>query len=35
MKIRDKLYLDRQGLEEHGPINVVIFGDSVSHGSVN
>ena len=26
--------LDKQGLMEHGPINIVIFGDSVSHGAV-
>lgn len=35
MKIKEKLFLDRDGLSEHGPINVVIFGDSVSHGAVN
>jgi len=34
MKVRDKIMLDRQGLSEHGPINIVIFGDSVSHGAV-
>jgi lysophospholipase L1-like esterase len=27
--------LDRKGLEEYGPINIVIFGDSVSHGAVS
>ena len=32
MKIKDKLQLDIKGLAEHGPINIVIFGDSVSHG---
>lgn len=35
MKIREKMMLDRDGLSEHGPINIVIFGDSVSHGAVN
>lgn len=33
MKIKDKIWLDREGLTKHGPINIVIFGDSVSHGS--
>ena len=33
MKIREKIWLDRAGLTEHGPINIVIFGDSVSHGA--
>ena len=32
MKVKDKLQLDMKGLAEHGPINIVIFGDSVSHG---
>lgn len=35
MKIREKIMLDKAGLEKHGPINIVIFGDSVSHGAVN
>lgn len=35
MKVKDKIMLDIQGLSEHGPINIVIFGDSVSHGAVN
>lgn len=35
MKIKDKIMLDREGLEQYGPINIVVFGDSVSHGSVN
>ena len=34
MKIREKIYLDRRGLEEHGPITIVAFGDSVTHGAV-
>ena len=32
MNIRDKLQLDYDGLIEHGPITVVAFGDSVTHG---
>lgn len=32
MDIREKLQLDRKGLEEHGPITIVAFGDSVTHG---
>ncbi len=35
MKVKDKIMLDMRGLSEHGPINIVIFGDSVSHGAVN
>lgn len=35
MRIRDKILLNKDGLCEHGPINIVIFGDSVSHGAVN
>lgn len=34
MNIKEKILLDRNGLAEHGPINIVIFGDSVSHGAV-
>ena len=32
MKIREKIELDVKGLEKYGPLNIVIFGDSVSHG---
>jgi len=32
MKISEKLNLDFHGLHEHGAINIVVFGDSVSHG---
>ena len=32
MKIREKLFLTQDELAVHGSINVVIFGDSVSHG---
>lgn len=35
MKIKEKIMLDNQGLFDNGPINIVIFGDSVSHGAVN
>ena len=34
MKIKDKINLDYAGLCEHGPINIVAFGDSVTHGAV-
>lgn len=34
MNIRDKINLDYKGLTEHGPINIVAFGDSVTHGAV-
>ena len=34
MKIVEKLQMDIDGLKENGPINIVIFGDSVSHGAV-
>lgn len=32
MKIRDKINLDIKGLIEHGSINIVTLGDSVTHG---
>lgn len=35
MHIKEKILLDSHGLEQYGPINIVIFGDSVSHGAVN
>lgn len=35
MKIKEKILLDINGLMEYGPINIVVFGDSVSHGAVN
>lgn len=34
MHIKDKIYLDYNGLIEHGPITIVAFGDSVTHGAV-
>ena len=35
MQIREKLNHGKEQLIEHGPINIVIFGDSVSHGAFN
>ena len=35
MRIADKLQMDRKGLVKYGPINVVAFGDSVTHGALN
>lgn len=35
MLVKEKILMNRAGLQEHGPINIVIFGDSVSHGAVN
>ena len=32
MHIKDKLNMDRKGLETYGPITIVAFGDSVTHG---
>ena len=32
MKIKEKILLNQEGLALHGPINIVILGDSVSHG---
>ncbi len=34
MKICEKINLDQKGLIEHGPITIVAFGDSVTHGAV-
>ena len=34
MKIKDKINLDRAGLEKYGPITIVAFGDSVTHGEL-
>ena len=33
MKITDKINMDSSGLIEHGPIIIVAFGDSVTHGA--
>ena len=35
MKISEKIMLSRDGLQEHGAINIVVLGDSVTHGAVN
>lgn len=34
MKIKEKLMMDVYGLMEHGPVNIVVLGDSVTHGVV-
>ena len=34
MKIIEKLNMDKNGLLKNGPINIVILGDSVSHGAI-
>lgn len=34
MKIKEKIKLGREGLEKEGPITIVAFGDSVTHGAV-
>lgn len=34
MHIKDKIYMDREGLEQNGPITIVAFGDSVTHGAL-
>lgn len=34
MHIAEKIFMDREGLEENGPITIVAFGDSVTHGAL-
>ncbi len=34
MRIKEKLELEYDGLVKYGPINIVAFGDSVTHGAV-
>lgn len=34
MKITEKINMDYNGLIENGPINIVVFGDSVTHGAL-
>lgn len=34
MRVKDKIALDLAGLIEYGPVNIVAFGDSVTHGCV-
>lgn len=35
MRISEKINLDHDGLVEHGPINIIAFGDSVTHGALS
>ncbi len=35
MKVMEKLQMDTDGLIKNGPINIVAFGDSVTHGARN
>ena len=35
MNIREKIWLGCEGLYTHGAINIVVLGDSVSHGEMN
>ena len=35
MKVKEKLQMDLNGLIENGPITIVAFGDSVTHGFLN
>lgn len=35
MHIKEKILLDQNGLEQYGPITIVAFGDSVTHGALN
>ena len=34
MKISEKIKLNTKGLHEHGAINIVVFGDSITHGTL-
>ena len=34
MKIKEKLMMEVEGLMEHGAVNIVVLGDSVTHGVV-
>lgn len=34
MHIKDKIHMTREGLVENGPITIVAFGDSVTHGAL-
>ena len=33
MRIREKINMDKQGLIQNGPITIVAFGDSITHGA--
>jgi len=35
MKISEKINMDKPGLLNNGPINIVAFGDSITHGAFN
>lgn len=35
LKLKEKLNMDIDGLIKNGPINIVAFGDSVTHGALN
>lgn len=35
MHIKDKILMEREGLEKEGPITIVAFGDSVTHGALS
>ena len=35
MKVSEKFYLEREGLEKYGPVTIVAFGDSVTHGALS
>lgn len=34
MKVKEKILLDNKGLCKHGPVNIVILGDSISQGAI-
>ncbi len=34
MRVKEKLYMEQAGLIENGPITIVAFGDSVTHGAL-
>ena len=34
MHIKDKIFMDRNELEKEGPITIVVFGDSITHGAL-
>ena len=35
MRVKEKLMMELDGLKKKGPVNIVFFGDSITHGSVN
>lgn len=35
MRVKSKLNLDYNGLIKYGPVNIVAFGDSVTHGALS